>query len=352
MTDLTKLDDQNDPYFKEFGQVPESDVEKEITMEKTPEQMTIESRKKDTLAPKETLAELSIYAGGVSLQADLPEISTPLEGLVLDMVIEKWKEEFPEQTVAEITQNPWFKPSYTAAFYAVMTNILNLKRDTHFKEYETELQTRIGLVDMAKANASLTIESYNLQAREKYIEAIQSGISAGFSTIQVFATAHNYGKAKETYDNELKTRQGRVRQQAIDDGIQLVDDNAPLPQITDSAMLKQRRQELDTWITQEAYEIQKNAQYLSQYETQPRFQILEQLNKTVGSVLQGGIKTEMGFVESQKQMNEGYMQALNKYNDTSAKSRDDAKADFDRFLDFLNRLIDAEFKAHALGHSA
>ena len=319
-------------------------------MEKTPEQMIKELGMKDTLAPIEMLDVPSV-AGGISLQADLPEISTPLEGLVLNAVIEMWKEEFPEQTVEEITKNPWFKPSFTAAFYAVMTEVLNLKRDTHFKEYQTELQTRIGLIDMAKANSALTRESYNLQAKEKMIEAIQSAVSAGSSAFQIAATARNYGKAQKMYDDELKIRKGRVRDEA---GIKLADPGTPIPlaKDTDSPMLKQRRQELDSWETQRGYEIQKNAQHLNQYETQIKFQILEQMNKTVGSIMQAGIKTEMGIVEAQKQMNEGWMQALNKYNDTSGKSRDDAKADFDRFLDFINRLIDAEFKAHALGHSA
>ncbi|WP_195155539.1 hypothetical protein, partial [Candidatus Protochlamydia phocaeensis] len=69
----------------------------------------------------------------------------------------------------------------------------------------------------------------------------------------------------------------------------------------------------------------------------------------VSQTIQAGLIGKEGAIDALKTMNDGYLQVLNKYAENTAKSRDDAKANFDRFVDFLMKIVDSDFKAHSIG---
>lgn len=74
-------------------------------------------------------------------------------------------------------------------------------------------------------------------------------------------------------------------------------------------------------------------------------QIQTQTLNGVSGILQSLIKTDSGRKEEMQKLTEGFMQALNKFSETASKTRDDAKSNFDRFAEFLSRVIESIYRA-------
>ncbi len=77
-------------------------------------------------------------------------------------------------------------------------------------------------------------------------------------------------------------------------------------------------------------------------------QIVKNVVAGAGSAIQSGIISERGSLEALKVMNDGYLDLLRKYGDSTSRSKDQEKADFKDLVDFVNKITDSVFRAHSL----
>ncbi|WP_042280603.1 hypothetical protein [Candidatus Protochlamydia sp. R18] len=283
-----------------------------------------------------------------------------------------------------LKSNPFFNPSFLANFQSIMDELLNLQRNTHYLEAQVELKQRALIITISTTQSELTKALYDSRAEEKMIEAITSFVQAGIAGLSLAQTWANTGiargNAQKTVDNNISHERSLMRS-AEDKKAALATEkagieNRPLVGTDPNNMTprpytnaeKTRLKEIEKENTALDKKIAKHQENIQEFEkpgyfrqvleserqilnTQTQFknEILKNIVNGISQSLQAGLISEQGAIDSLKTMNDGYLDVLRKYADSTAKSRDEAKADFDKTLDFVNKIVDSVFKAHSLG---
>lgn len=287
------------------------------------------------------------------VESDKPRISIPDPEKISDPNIKKAAELLKTQR--------WLAPSFIAAFTAVMFELLQLQKEVRYKEADIELLVRQELFELAKSNAHLAKLITDSQAWEKLVQAVSSFVSAAVTTVNMIETTKNIGKASTEIADEIKNKKTQLAEAmktenpqgvSVANNIQDIDDivrnssgyKYTSKQVTD---LQDTLKQLES---NREYNISNKERMYSQISSM-RGEALKATIQGVTQVLTASITFDRGRMEEMKGLNEGMMQSFNKFSETSAKARDDAKAMYDRFADFLARIIDSVFKAHKLGQA-
>jgi hypothetical protein len=121
---------------------------------------------------------------------------------------------------------------------------------------------------------------------------------------------------------------------------------------TDQVAVNKAQQLVDVAKNSRATDIREEVRHMDLIQ-QLQGEAMKQSVQASSHLIIAGIKVEEGIIESNKQINEGFLQALNKYVETSSKSRDESRSNLTRGQEFISRVIDANFKSSPVGsHSA
>lgn len=263
-----------------------------------------------------------------------------------------------QQAVNFIKANPWFFPSFLATLTVVLNDLSSILRQMHLNEALDEQRIRELLYENAKSSAKLAKELMNNQAREQMVQAVSAFANAAVSGGQAIGTVRNVGAATDKVQQEIDAKRRQVDSKEIeefknDPGIVVAENielkdlpalKAQHPNRKESAELQKLKNQLQD------LEYNKSRNITSETDHKDRLvQSLADMQKQtingVSAVLQGMIKADSSVKEEMQKLIEGFIQAMNKYSESLAKSRDDSAANFTRFLDFLNKMVESEKKA-------
>lgn len=277
----------------------------------------------------------------------------------------KTSEAHQKEAVKAIQTNPWLsETSFISSFAAVIFKLLNLQKRVQYEEAQRALAVQGKTFELTTSNAGLAKAITFSQADEKMWGAYGNFISAGISAISFVDTSRNLGKATKKFENDVKdTKQKLVEEQDKYLGAKATDKNNP--QAIDD-MIKQRKnekwdgpdgekvkeleKELATKESQKERNILDHERTLSQL-SQMKMETLKQSFQGFTAVQQAAITYERGRLEEIKGLNDAQIQLYNKQQEKWSKGADDAKQMFDRFADFLTRMIQSSYDAHRIGRS-
>ncbi|WP_068467250.1 hypothetical protein [Candidatus Protochlamydia phocaeensis] len=247
----------------------------------------------------------------------------------------------------QLQANPWFNVSFLAVFNNIMTEILGLEQKNHYMEAQTEMQSRVNIIAISQTQSELTKALYDTRAEEKMVEAITSFAQAGMAVVQIGMTWNNASRAEVAANKAMQEDKT-----ALDNAL------AKHPELgTDINAIKDPPPDVKAHL--EAYNKTQTESWRREFVQSKvtEYNRLSDLNNEVvknaingvSQTIQAGLIGKEGEIDALKTINDGYLQVLNKYAENTAKSRDDAKANFDRFVDFLMKIVDSDFKAHSIG---
>lgn len=292
---------------------------------------------------------------------DKPRISAPNA--------EKTNEANLKKAATYLKNNPWLIPSFLVVFSSVMFEIMKLQQTVRFKEAQIELLVRQHLWDLAKSNAVLARTITESQAYEKFVQAVASFVTAAISGISSMASLKNLGKAAKQMDEQTAAQKRKLDEAKAKENPAVKAQDLPVNPTKDQH--DKHFKDLDDNIKkdntgfkysddikkqEEAY---KNLEYQRESNVSNRERTLSQITQMkseawkstiqgMSGVLTALITLDRAKMEELKGYNEGMIQAMNKYSETSSKARDDAKAMFDRISDFIAKIVDSYFKAHSI----
>ncbi len=268
--------------------------------------------------------------------------------------------------------NPFFNPSFLANFASIMDELLNLKRDTSYLEAQVELKARELTIAITTTQSELTKMIAEAQAAEKMVEAITSFIQAGVAAISLAQTWGNAATARKDAEATL-AKDKQLEQKNLDEVTKKRDDllRGPNGVATDPNAIQQRNPPLTAQEKKQVEQYNKEIaghekslqnmdrpEYLRQLintrtqelnlQSDLKQQIVKNVVAGAGSAIQSGIISERGSLEALKVMNDGYLDLLRKYGDSTSRSKDQEKADFKDLVDFVNKITDSVFRAHSL----
>ena len=273
-------------------------------------------------------------------------------------------------------ENPWFTPSFLVQFTSVIYELLLLQKNVRFNEAQVEMKVRKELFELAKSNAELQQLITNTQAFEKLVQAVASFVNAGLSAVNLIETTKNLGEARESIEKDITDakealtvakakeleaeKKSKVKVEELpatatpkerEDRLEKLGAAIKADDVKDyeykSPEVKRAQAKLDDLETGRERIISQREQVRTQI-SQMRGQMLKQVIDAISGVLTANITWKRGELELWKGMQEGSIQSLNKFSETSSKARDDAKSMYDRFADFLAKIVDSVFKAHSI----
>lgn len=310
-----------------------------------------------------------VTPSSVTAECDKPTLAAPDAALTSDASL--------QQAVETLKANPWFLPSFLSAFNAIMYELLQTQKQIQFNESNMELYVRQKLYDLAQTNAELSKQITDNQAFEKLVQAVAAFATAALTAYNLVETTKNMGEATSKVENDIKNQRSQLDKAkfaelnkdpetkakigVIDEPInpsadqiakrekalsEVVDKNKDYQYKSDEVKREQKKlDELEGSKETKIYEKERMLSTLSQM----KGEALKQAVQAVSGVLTAQITFERGRMEESKGLNEGAIQALNKFSETTTKARDDAKGNFDKFADFMNRIIESVATAHRLG---
>jgi hypothetical protein len=292
---------------------------------------------KDTLATEKEQGKIKKKEASAS-ESSRPIIPAPNQEKVTEANLQK--------AIQDFQANPWFSPSFLAQFNDVANALLDIQRTIHLKEASNERDVRSRLFELYKSSGALQKELMNNKAQEQLTQAVASFANAAVSGGQFLASMKSMGTAERMVDKKIADQQNKLN-------------NLPKPiQATDSTELsdiqiqqnkdyKTEEKILDNMKASKERDVLDNARILDQ-QIQSISEAQKQTINGVASVLTSTIHTDSGVKEEMQKILDGFIQSMNKYSETISKSRDDAAANFNRFLDSLMKANESNFKAHLL----
>ena len=310
-----------------------------------------ERKEKDTIEKSQAVKEEK------PISSDQPDIDAPY--------VEKVTGKNLQKALDEIKTNPYFAKSFLAGFLNYMMEFLNLQQKMHFNEAQSEIMVRNRIYTLAKDSGKLQKELMNNQAQEQMIQAISSFANATVSATQFLQVTRNTGAAKRETEREIADKRVEIKDtqakidenQAKIDGAKLVpvgDNKEPILEKTKAAdleKLNKLNKELKQMEEGEHHTIQTKIAHKDQA-NQALAQTLTQTISGVSAVLTSAIKTDSGVKEEMQKIIEGFIQAMNKYAESLSKSRDDAAANYTRFTDFMNKIVESVSKSFYISGKA
>lgn len=279
------------------------------------------------------------------------------------------RSEDEDQTVEEFKANLWFLPSMLAAFMTAVNELLKMQKEQQFKEAQNEITMIDRLFEMAKSSGALAKELMNNQAQEQIVQAMASFATAAISIGQAVQTTRNVGaaerdvKANKEIDDRINNQQDRLTKaqdklaqlekdnkvkagDSADDINKNVTDPVKAKEILDARKDVQAQQEKLEEFQADRRRAILTAQQHKDTLTQTLADVYKSTINGVQGVLLANIKWDSGIKEELQKTLEGFIQAMNKYSETTVKGRDDAAACFRQFQEFLNRATELLMRAH------
>ena len=263
-----------------------------------------------------------------------------------------------QQALKDMKANPWFAPSFLAKFTTIINSQLDQQRKIHLQEAFNEMDVRGRLFELSKSTAALAKALMDNQAQEQLTQAIAAFANSGVSMFQFVQTTGNLGRATKQVDDKIAAQQQKIvdmenpnlppgtRKVADYDAKELEQLAIPKPGI-DSPEITAQKNILAKMNESREADIQAYMRNFDQ-QVQTMGEAQKQAINGVNAVLISTIKTDSGVKEEMQKILEGFIQSMNKFSETTAKSRDDAAANFNRFLDFMDKIIGSDFKAHSI----
>lgn len=279
-------------------------------------------------------------------------------------------------TAHDANGNPFFAPSFAAAFAEVMLFIENQQKNTTFMEAQEGIRNYGKMMQMAQNNADLTILSAENQAQQTMLQAISLFVSATLSGLMSLKTMSSMGKseqqAKEDYSKfkkqekaelaqlqeEQKVLEGRGRTAVSDNPDDVLAAPPPAASEQNAARIKELKKQIsekedslaklkankNQWIKdQTRMHHDQDIQLINE-----RLKILTSVTEALFKVLESSLERERGKIEALKQLNDGYMNILRTFMDNTSRYRDAANDNFNKLVDLLTQVIQMTFKAHSL----
>lgn len=268
----------------------------------------------------------------------------------------------------QISENPFFQPSVVTVLMGILNQVMSFDRDTRYLEAQTELKSRQVSIDLSQTNAQLTKDAFDKQADAKRMEAIGAFISAAIAGITAIATIGSAARAdkqaREQVEKEITAQKDQVeslKKELAGEEIVSHDpkkatetvrkDLTPEQIETKTNELKYAQDKLEklkakaesnivSVAGQRQIELQRQGEMYSK--------IMQDIASGVEKSISAGLTQEEGALRALHEANEGFLAALRTYLENSARARDDAKNNLDKFADFLNRAIDANY-SHVFG---
>jgi hypothetical protein len=285
---------------------------------------------KDTLATEKE--ESGIKKKGVpASESSRPTIPTPNQEKVTEANLQK--------AIQEFQGNPWFAPSFLAQFNTVVNALLDKQREIHLKEAFNEMDVRTRLFELYKSSGELQKELMNNKAQEQLTQAVASFANAAVSGGQFLGSMKNLGTAENMVKDKIAAQEAKTNVQTqvkASDGKITTYPYDPAEQ----KILDNMKASKDRDVSDMARHLDTQLQYVGEAQ--------KQTINGVSSVLTSRINSDSAIKEEMQKILDGFIQSMNKYSETISKSRDDAAANFNRFLDSLMKANESNFKAHLL----
>ncbi len=243
------------------------------------------------------------------------------------------------EAAAFLQGNPYLKGSFLANFFELMVELLNTETLIHFNEAESELITRNLISELAKASGALAKALTSNQAREQMVQAVMAFAGAAVASMSFMEHSRNLGAAKREAGAEIEAQKLKVKEAQDKAGIPVADQitdlqpNIDTPEVTAQ---KERLARMEANIDQSVLErVRRKDQ-----QTTTLTDVQKQVISGIQGVLLASIKTDSSVKEEAQKLLDGFTQAANKFSESSSKQRDNAQANFDKFVDLLRSLVE------------
>lgn len=278
-----------------------------------------------------------------------------------------------QKAMQAISNNPWLAPSALVALQGVLLELYQLDSDTRAKEGLSSIDLRSKQYTRAKESGSLAKAIMMNQAQEQYIQASIAFTQASISSAQAVATVRNVGAAEKKVEASLEAKAEDVRTaqfgpppppppprqpgEVIAAGQPIGDTR---PTLTKEELLKINPTDTPAVKEQKEAYIKLDANKHSDIQTEIRHSdslvqyIGESAKQTatgVGNTLTGALKEKTAELEENQKVLDGFIQSLNKSEETISKSRDDAAGNANRLAELLKEMTKSMFQAHNIGRA-
>lgn len=254
----------------------------------------------------------------------------------------------------------WVSAYNVSQLYVIMSKILDVLKDSKISAGKQSIQQGIELLKLAKESSGMTKQSYYYQAMEKFTEGMTQFMNAGASAYQAVSTAASTGKAGQEADQQLRQRADALydrlggyepapgaaaagpapmgplmeRRYGIEDLRTLA---AAVPdEVGPTSVI---RDELKNTIVNYDRAKQDRITNLNQ-EISAKHQAFSGAINGINNIIQGTIKGDVGRVESEKQMIEGYRNASEGYKQNFSKVEQEQADAIKGLLDFIGRFVE------------
>lgn len=273
--------------------------------------------------------------------------------------LRQFSSEATDEATKQLKETSWLSTTFLAAISALINGMAHYETLNFLSQAKLETKLRDYIFQMAKSNSELTKALYEKQSEEKRMEAFNHFASATISAVQFVQTMKNKGVGTKKVDDDIAKNKTALEQQGLKDAGVTTGDNQQEIQrkVNDYAALGQKSDEykaLEKKISK--MELKRDGLIEQQIDREDRktqnvSDTIKQTVQGIGSLIQSGIKSEQGQIDALKQLQDGFIQAFTKYSDTSAHERDSAQSGFERYYDFITRLVDSVFRYQSLSHS-
>jgi hypothetical protein len=252
-------------------------------------------------------------------------------------------------TTSSSSGNPYFNVSFMAVFNMVMAEVTKLQQKGHYLDEQVAIQANKTTVSIGKDIAALTLASYEAQAQEKIIDAVSAFIQATIQFTGAVQSQVNVGKGQRLAEKDLKGHQDILEKVQTEEGVQVGENS------NNMAPKSKRLQKAEDKFANQKASLSDSAfnrtRQLNESHRTITDMTVQMVNGTA-SLLQAQLKEQEGQLESLKQIYESYQSILKTYASNSQEASNSQQQEFDKTLDFLNKITDSDFRSFSLSHGA
>lgn len=244
--------------------------------------------------------------------------------------------------------NAWLIPSFATAFMSVMMEVTKSQRATRFMEGNIAIQASIQSFQLALNSAELTKLSAAAEANKELTQAAMAFASAGFAAVALVQTLGAMKQAKTDYKKEVANAKQELKTTKA--AVSNFEENHPTASsandlnksnheklVANQTAAENRLKNIQSdkgkneFIESRKATLSKQAEYVKE--------INEGLSKGVGTAYMATLTLYKGTIDSQKQIVEGQRDMLRNFIDGTVRAQQDAAANYDKILDFINNIM-------------
>lgn len=350
-------------------------LEEEMSPEKIAQLEAQIARNQDTIA--------TIYGLDISLLSKAVIPSSP----ELPVLPPSKESTLSSNVSQDILSNPWLQPSFLAGFTAIMNLLAGSISENKKLQADFTATANSQILQMAVDTAFLTKGLYSQRSADLYTQAASAAAGAVISGVQLGFEIRNINQAANSesvkrIEDEInnKKKQKIVKENEIDTSInnkkneihQLKNpvtassssSHQPANQPNQSQIDKLENEiadlENDKITSNDSFEkkikeleIDKDRtmgqeRSIGEAKIRTLSEIFSSIKESVFAAIRGGIQAKEGEIQSKKDIQEGARSVTQAFQQSVTSNRDSAKQELSQLFDFISRIIESEFRSHAI----